>query len=226
MRETRVLLAEDDPFTREALRDYLETRGQVKVVGLARDGHEAVELFKGLEDETDLVILDIRMPRLDGIQAAARIKQLSPGVKILLLTSSTEEQHVLEGLKTGIHGYILKSEPSSLLNAIEAVMNGRIVCDPIVNETLGRQWKASMPQELTMLQIERRIDALAREKDLTAREKEILRLVCLGKSNAQVAELLCITEDTVKKHLTHLLQKCGCRSRTECIALILKGEAQ
>lgn len=219
----RVIIAEDDAFTRETLRDYLSSVGKVQVLATAANGEEAVSEVRE-HPNVDLVILDIRMPVLDGIQAATQIKRLKPKIKVLLLTSSTEENHVVEGLRSGIDGYVLKSEPESLLGAVEALAQGRVVFDPIVNEIISRHWRASMPKELGMLQVQRRIDQLSREKGLTGREREILQLICDGKSNAEVAEILKITEDTVKKHLTHLLEKVGCRSRTECVARILKGE--
>jgi DNA-binding NarL/FixJ family response regulator len=203
----RVLLADDEAIMRAGLRMLLSDEPDMEVVGEAADGAEAVRLAGQVRP--DVVLMDARMPGLDGIGAAERIHAEHPGVRVLVLTTFDEDVLVDGALRAGVAGFLLKvSPPEQLLEALRMVASGRGLLDPaVVPRVIGRY--AGAPQARP------RDPALDR---LTAREAEVLALVGRGLSNAEIAARLYLGETTVKTHLGRALDKLELRDRARAIA--------
>jgi DNA-binding NarL/FixJ family response regulator len=203
----RVLLADDEAIMRAGLRMLLSDEPDMEVVGEAADGNEAVRAAAQLKP--DVVLMDARMPGLDGIGAARAITAADPAVRVLMLTTFDEEVLVDGALRAGVAGFLLKvSPPEQLLGALREVAAGRGLLDPaVVRRVIGRY--ADSPQARP------RDPALAK---LTGREAEVLALVGKGLSNAEIAASLYLGETTVKTHLGRALDKLGLRDRARAIA--------
>lgn len=204
--KTRILIADDHAVLREGMRHLLEREKDFEVVGEAGDGEEVVKLATELKP--DLVILDIVMPKLNGIEAAKLIKQTSPPTAVLILTAYSDIRYILGLLEAGACGYLLKSARSSeIVGAIRAVRSGESVLDSVVTRKLLQ--RVIGPGAGT-----------AKGKpagQLTAREMEILRLAAKGMSNKNIADELYLSLRTVKAHFTSIFNKMGCGSRTDAI---------
>jgi DNA-binding NarL/FixJ family response regulator len=203
-----LVIADDEAMVRSGLRMLVETEPDLEVVGEAVDGIEAVEVTRRTRPE--LVLMDIRMPRLDGLEAARRVLELPHPPRVLMLTTFDEDEYVYEALRLGASGFLLKAAPAEqLLEAIRAVRNGNALIDPAVTkrviEAFSRQPAARPPPpELA---------------DLTPRELEVLRLVARGLNNAEIASELVVSGATVKTHVNRLLMKLGLRDRTQAVVL-------
>lgn len=200
---TRILLADDHAVVRRGLRLVLEMEPDLEVVGEAGDGAEAVE--RVLTGGIDLAILDVSMPRLTGIQAAARITQRDPGVRVLMLSMHDDERYFFEALAAGASGYVLKtSADRDLVEACRATMRGQPFIYPGAVRALIRD------------HLERAIDGGEQRVDpLSARESEVVKLIAEGHSGRQIAELLTISEKTVDRHRSNILEKLGMRDRVD-----------
>jgi two-component system, NarL family, response regulator NreC len=196
MRKIRILLADDHQLMRSGLRLLIEQQSDLAVVGEAADGREAVALVKSLRP--DVVVMDIAMPNLNGIEAAHQITQNQPEIAVIMLSMHPDESYVLRALKSGAKGYLLKdSAESDLIQAIRAVGQGKSFFSPAVSKVLlddyVRKLKRSGAEDAYDL--------------LTAREREILQLVAEGKSNKDVANLLNLSVYTVETHRSNIMQK-------------------
>jgi DNA-binding NarL/FixJ family response regulator len=210
----RVVLADDEAMVRAGVRAILGTDADVEVVAEAGDGHEAVELVRS--HRPDVALLDIRMPRLDGLAAAAEIRRLAPGTAVVMLTTFGEDAYVARALAEGANGFLLKSgDPRELLAAVHAVTEGAAYLSPKV----ARQVIA----QLSGTPFARGQEARARVAELTEREREVLALLGQGLSNAEIGRRLYLVEGTVKSYVSAILTRLTARNRVQ--AAIVAYEA-
>jgi len=197
----RVVLADDHPLTRAGLKSYLDSEKEIELIGEADDGQKALEMIRELEP--DVVLLDIRMPKLDGVTVARMIKESGIDVNIIMLTSYDAQQYVLASLRNGAKGFILKTAPpEELARAIMVVSKGGLFLDSEVAGAVGED--ELMPETIS------------------AREREVLLLAARGFSSKEVASKLFISERTVQTHLASIYDKLGARNKTESLLLALK----
>ena len=211
MDKIRILIADDHAVVREGTRQILEQEPDIEVVAEAGDGEEAVRL--GGSSKPDVAIIDIAMPKLDGIEATRQIKALYPTVGVLILTAYDDDQFVFSLLEAGAAGYLLKSvRGRELIDAVRAVYAGESVLHPtIARKVLNRFAPASgKPQEQRLSEI------------LSEREMEVLKLATRGLSNQDIADKLCLSLRTVQAHLGHIFNKLQVSSRTEAVVRALK----
>jgi DNA-binding NarL/FixJ family response regulator len=199
-----VVLADDHRLVRQGLRRYLESSAGFTVLGEASTGAEMVDLATELEP--DIAVLDIRMPEMDGLEAARRIRSRVPHVGLVILTAYDDRHFVVEAVRAGARGYVLKTRDAEhLLQTIRLVAQGNMVIDP--------EPVAALAEELADA---RRRDATS--QTLSEREHEILQLLAFGYTNRDIAGRLFISPDTVKTHLEHIYQKLGANDRTAAVA--------
>jgi DNA-binding NarL/FixJ family response regulator len=193
----RVVLAEDHLLVRAGIEQLLRAAGDMEVVGVASDGLEAVALAE--QTRPDLVLMDLSMPNLDGVAATRRIMDARPETRVLVLTSFSDRERVVDAFDAGAIGYLLKDgEPEDLVKAVRSAARGEVPLDPRAARVLLERRSATRP-----------ID------ELTEREREVLVLVASGLANKLIARRLGITEKTVKSHLTRVFQCIGVRDRTQ-----------
>jgi NarL family two-component system response regulator LiaR len=204
----RVLIADDHEIVRKGIRALLATKRDIQVVGEASDGAEAVAQVQALRP--DLVLMDLVMPKMDGIQATRAIMADQPGTRILVLTSFAADAQVFPAIQAGALGYLLKdSGPQELVQAIRKVHSGEPSLDPAVARKVLAELSAPPQKPLT-------------PDPLTGRELEILRLIAQGQSNKEIAEHLAIAEETVHAHVSNILGKLHLASRTQAALYALK----
>jgi DNA-binding NarL/FixJ family response regulator len=206
MASIRIALVDDQALFREGLRTILALQSDFEIVGEAGDGQEALALIS--RTQPDVVLMDLKMPRLDGVEATRHIKAEHPQVNILILTTFDDDEYVFEGLRSGAMGYMLKDAPSEkLVEAIRAAARGESFLQPSV--------AAKVVAEFSRL-ADRPIDPSEALVDpLSERELDVLRLLAHGSTNRQIAESLVIAEGTVKNHVTSILGKLGVEDRTQ-----------
>jgi DNA-binding NarL/FixJ family response regulator len=206
----RVVIADDHSLVRQGLRRYLEMAGDIRVVGEASTGREVLAMMENGVGEPDIVLLDIRMPEMDGLEAARRLKQLHPSVGVIMLTAYDDRQFVVEAVRAGARGYVLKARDAEhLIQTVRLVAGGNMVIDP--------QLVVALADELTQTRERDR-----KAESLTAREVEILQLLAFGHTNKDIADRLFISPDTVKTHLEHIFEKLGASDRTAAVAEALR----
>jgi DNA-binding NarL/FixJ family response regulator len=203
----RVLIADDQSMVRAGFRMLLSGEEDIEVVAEARDGLEAVD--KAARFDPTVVLMDIRMPELDGLEATRRILAADDSARILILTTFGLDDYVYEALRAGASGFVLKDDPpEQLLAAVRTVAGGNALLSPEITKRVIKQF-ARIPRPTPPKELD----------ELTARELDILRLIATGLSNAEISEQLYISETTVKTHITHLLQKLGLRDRVQAVVL-------
>jgi two-component system, NarL family, response regulator LiaR len=206
-----VLIADDHAVVREGLRSFFELQEEMEVVGEAADGAEAVELAVRLQP--DVVLMDLVMPNLDGVEAMRQLRRRVPAARTIVLTSFLDDEQVLPAIRAGAAGYLLKNvEPQELARAVRAAHAGEALIDPTVAARL--------------------VDTLADEdvddvyESLTAREREVLDLIGRGFSNKRIALELGVAEKTVKTHVSHVLGKLGLADRTQAALYVSRLDAR
>jgi DNA-binding NarL/FixJ family response regulator len=208
-----VLLADDQPLLRRGFRMIIEAEGDMTVTGEAGDGEEAVS--GASRNPPDVVLMDIRMPRTDGIEATRRITSASPAVRVLVLTTFDLDEYAFGALRAGASGFLLKDvRPAELVAAIRTVASGDAVVSPRVTRRLLEEYAQVMPA--TAAQRAGRYPQLAA---LTPRENEVVEAVARGLSNAEIAATLFVSETTVKSHVGRVLAKLGLRDRVQIVVL-------
>ena len=195
----RVLIADDHAVVREGLRTFLDLQDGIEVVGEAADGGEAIGEAERLQP--DVILIDLVMPHLDGVQAMRELRDRVPGARTVVLTSFLDDEHLLPAMRAGAAGYLLKNvQPQELARAVRAAVAGEVLIDPAVAARL--------------------VDTLEDGRDdrveqLTPREREVLVLIGRGFANKRIADELGIAEKTVKVHVSHVLAKLGVADRTQ-----------
>ncbi|HZU40377.1 MAG TPA: response regulator transcription factor [Solirubrobacteraceae bacterium] len=204
MAPIRVLIVDDQPLARAGFKAVLEATGTVEVIAEADSGERAVELAR--RHDPDVVLMDVRMPGMDGIEATRRM----PGQKVLILTTFGLDDYIIEALRAGASGFLLKDAPiEELVRAVRAVAAGDAQLSPAVTKRLLDQVARRLP-----VAVRRDSGPLAQ---LTEREREVLRLMAVGMSNAEIAAALFVSEPTVKTHVSSVLGKLGLRDRVQAV---------
>jgi DNA-binding NarL/FixJ family response regulator len=191
----RVLVADDHPVVRHGLCTMLEIEDDIVVVGRAGDGEEAVALYR--QTRPDITLMDVQMPKVDGIEALRQIREEDPEARVIVLTTYRNEDYIFPSLRAGARGYLLKdASREQLAAAVRTVFAGQSLLDPQVAETVSNA---------------------PRHAPLTARELEVLALMADQNSNAQIAQRLFVSENTVKTHVSNILAKLGCNDRAGAV---------
>ena len=205
----RVLIADDQALVRGGFRLILDAQKDIEVVGEAADGNEALALARELEP--DVVLMDVRMPDLDGIEATQRLLESNRSPRVLMLTTFDLSEYVYQAMKAGASGFLLKDvRPEQLAEAVRVVAAGEALLAPAITRRLIEEFVHRPPPGAR---------APAELAQLTDRELEVLKLVAQGHSNAQLAASLVLSEATVKTHLTHILAKLNLRDRVQAVVL-------
>jgi DNA-binding NarL/FixJ family response regulator len=204
----KILIADDHPVVREGLFAMLSREQDFDVVGEAKDGVEAVDKAKELNP--DVVLMDLRMPELDGVEAMRRIKSVKSDIKFIILTTYSDDEYIFRGIEAGARAYLLKDAPrEELFKAIRAVHRGESLIQPVVASKLLDRFT----------ELSRRSPS---GEELTERELEILRLIAKGAANKEIGDQLSIAQSTVKTHITNIFQKLGVNDRTEAVTQAIK----
>jgi DNA-binding NarL/FixJ family response regulator len=203
----RVLLVDDQALFREGLETLLSVHSDIQVVGQASNGQEAVQV--AAQVHPDVVLMDVRMPVLDGVRATRRLKKAMPQCRVIVLTTFDDDEYIFDALRTGAAGYLLKDVASArLVEAIRATARGESILEPSVAAKVIAEF-TRVSSMVPSAQMERLVEPLSE------RELEILALIARGASNKEIADQLFIAEGTVKNHVTHILGKLGVRDRTQ-----------
>jgi DNA-binding NarL/FixJ family response regulator len=212
MGKIKVLIVDDHPVVLEGLHTMLSTDRNIEIVGEAGDGAEAVRMVE--DKEPNVVLMDIRMPGMDGVQATRRIKQQSPETVVIVLTMYDTEAYVVDAVRAGASGYLLKDAPRELvLDTIRAVNSGA----SLIKTSLLTEAISSLVQSRKGCHPAGENSPEGIIEHLTAREREVLKLAALGHSNKEIAKELSITQDTVKKHMQSILGKLHASSRVHAV---------
>ncbi|GAE28718.1 response regulator [Halalkalibacter hemicellulosilyticus] len=202
-----LLLVDDHLVVLKGLTFFLQTQPELNIVGQAKNGKEAIEKVEELKP--DVVLMDLIMPEMDGIEATKRIVAKYPHIKVIMLTSFSDKDSILPAIKAGAIGYQLKDvEPSVLIDTITAAMAGNKTLHPQVTNQLINQMTTDDSKNVSML---------------TPREKDVLEQITLGRSNKEIASILHITEKTVKTHITHIFAKMEVQDRTQAAMYAMKN---
>ncbi|MBY0090971.1 response regulator transcription factor [Priestia megaterium] len=198
----KILIADDHHVVRKGLVFFLQTQPDLEIVGEASNGEEALKLATSLEPH--IVLMDLSMPVLDGIEATKELKKQAPHIQVMILTSFSDQDHVIPALEAGASGYQLKeSDPDELVAAIRKLMNGENQLHPKVTTHLLTRLTKSSEKKVNFID------------HLTKREKDVLKEIAKGKSNKEIGTSLHITEKTVKTHVSNILSKLGVQDRTQ-----------
>lgn len=206
MTKIRILIADDHRVVREGLAAILKSRDDMDVVGEATNGFEVIEKAKALKP--DVILMDISMPRMNGVEATRAVRKISPEIGIVVLTMHDDDATIFELVRTGVHGYLLKDADSSeIIKAIQSIYKG----EPMIHPSIARK----ILGEFSNLGSEQVEKAPRRAYNLSAREVDVLRRVARGKTNKEIASELQLSEKTIKNHVRNIFHKMGVYDRTE-----------
>jgi DNA-binding NarL/FixJ family response regulator len=206
----KVLLADDQALVRSGFRMILEAREEIEVVGEAEDGFEAMEATRSLLP--DVILMDIRMPNLDGVEATRRLVARGTDSRILILTTFDLDEYVYEAIRAGASGFLLKDvRPQELVDAIHVIAKGDALLAPSITRRLLDRFAEQAPRD--------EAEPPPQLESLTERELEVLKLIAKGWSNAELAEKLFLSETTVKTHVSSVLRKLGLRDRVQAVVM-------
>ena len=207
----RVLVADDQALVREGLMTLLEAASDIEPVGAASDGEEAVALCA--RREPDVVLMDLHMPRVDGIEAIRRIRAAQPRIEIVVLTTYADTSSILDALRAGARGYLTKDAGiAEISRAVHAAAHGQALLDPQVQRQLLAAASSAVPAGAAPQRSPAELP-----DELTPREAEVLVLIAKGLSNREIAETLVVSQATVKTHINHLFAKTGARDRAQAV---------
>jgi DNA-binding NarL/FixJ family response regulator len=203
----RVVIADDQAVVRAGLRMILEAQEDIEVVGEADDGRAALDLVRGLDP--DVVLMDIRMPEIDGIEATRRVAQTGAATHVLILTTYGLDEYVYDALKAGAAGFLVKTDPPErLIDAVRVVAAGEALLAPEITRRLVDRFVTGLrPGAVSSPELD----------ELTEREREVLQLIAGGLSNAEIAARLVVSDGTVKTHVARILSKLGLRDRVQAV---------
>jgi DNA-binding NarL/FixJ family response regulator len=205
---TTVVIADDQALVRVGLRKILESETELTVVGEAGDGEDAIAAVRSLRP--DVVLMDIRMPLLDGIEATRRIVGAQPATRVLILTTFGLDAYVFDALRAGASGFMLKdAPPEEIVAAVRIVASGEALLAPAITRAVVEEFARQRPAAESA--------PPAAVEELTPREREVLDLLARGLSNPEICERLVISEATAKTHVAHILQKLGLRDRVQAV---------
>lgn len=212
----RLLVVDDQRLIREGIASLMNLQPEIEVVGIAANGQEALDKIQKLP--VDVVLMDVRMPLMDGVEATLRLKRHYPGCKVLMLTTFEDEEYVIEALKAGANGYLLKNIPErDLAQAVIAVHKGLFQLDPTVAQTVVAALGASPTSQGSPAQSSPATGALSPKLSLSERELEVLKLAAQGLSNSEISRKLLISGGTVKNHMSNIISRLGLRDRIQAI---------
>jgi len=224
MDRVRVLIADDHPLIRQGLVKVIRLDPSLDVIGEASDGEEVIE--KAAQLSPHIIIMDLNMPRMDGLEATKQIKQRFPDIKVVALTVEDSEQKVVEVIRAGVSGYILKDvDPDALASTIKAVYKGEMVVHPGITAMLCRelgQESSEADRNHGPRGIDSRCSGGSLDVSLTAREVQILKYIASGVHNKDIASHLFISEKTVKNHITSIFRKLNVEDRTQAVISAVK----
>ncbi|WCF11169.1 response regulator transcription factor [Paenibacillus thiaminolyticus] len=214
----KVMIVDDQEIVREGLKMILSMYKEVSVIGEVPNGRVLLEQLEVMNP--DVILMDIRMPVMDGITAAQLVKERHPEIKVIILTTFDEDEYIIQGLKNGVEGYILKDSGSAdILNAIKTVYAGSVLLNPKVTERMVEAISSGQDNSMPSRQEAPVPDKLGL---LTPREAEVARHILSGSSNKEIAQALFVTEGTVKNYVSRILDKLECRNRTELVLYLSK----
>lgn len=206
----KIIICDDQAVVRDGLELLLGLEKDLQVVGTARDGAEAVELVS--QKQPDLVLMDLKMPGMNGIEATRQIRARFPSVKVLVLTTYDDDEWVFDAIRAGASGYLLKDTPrEKVVEAIRGTVAGRAFVDPAVASKLLDQVASRQSQPASLL-----------TEKLTERETDVLRLLAKGLTNAEIAAQLYLSEGTVRNHVSAILEKLGVSDRTQAAVIAIQ----
>ncbi|AAK80211.1 DNA-binding NarL/FixJ family response regulator [Clostridium acetobutylicum] len=210
----RVMIADDQVIVREGLKKILSLDDEIEVICEAEDGYDVINKLR--EHIVDIILMDVRMPKMDGIKTTNLVKKQYPKINIIILTTFDEDEYIFNGIKSGISGYLLKdSEIDYILKSVKEAYNNKMMFDPVVT-----------PKLVNALNLSNNINSTNKEilSVLTEREMEITKLVTSGKSNKEISETLFISEGTVKNYISKILKKLKLQRRTQLLAIFINDE--
>jgi len=211
----RVFLCDDHTLFRQGVKKLLELEPDIEIVGQAANGQEMLDMLK--KAAADVILMDIGMPKMDGVTATQKVKKISPRVKIIILTVYEDEPHIFQAIKAGAMGYLLKDVSiDELIEAIRMVCKGEALIQPVI--------AAKILKEFTLLDKRKIKEGDKFYSDLTEREKEILRLIALGGTNKEIAQKIGITEKTVKNHISSIFQTLHVNNRTQAAIYAIENK--